>query len=104
MREATIEEQIQWVLSYIQEGSANTWKENIIEDLKAENVEYESVGNFLVELKIEFRERDSKAVKVAELKKLEQGGRTIEEFVQEIKRATRGSSFVGRALVEEFKR
>jgi len=104
MREATIEEQIQWVLSYIQEGSANTWKENIIEDLKAENMEYESVGNFLVELKIEFRERDSKAVKVAELKKLEQGGRTIEEFVQEFKRATRGSSFVGRALVEEFKR
>ena len=28
----------------------------------------------------------------------------MEEFVQEFKRAARGSSFVGRALVEEFKR
>ena len=33
MREATIEKQIQWVLSYVQEGLADICKENILEDL-----------------------------------------------------------------------
>ena len=35
---------------------------------------------------------------------MEQEGRTIEEFVQEFKRAARGSEYEGRLLVEEFKR
>jgi len=43
-------------------------------------------------------------VKAAELRKLEQGGRTMEEFIQEFKRAARGSGYEGRLLVEEFKR
>jgi len=41
---------------------------------------------------------------VAELKRLEQGERIIEEFVQEFRRAVKGSSYEGRPLVEEFKR
>jgi len=43
-------------------------------------------------------------MKVVELRKLEQGERTMEEFVQEFKRAARGSGYKGRPLVEEFKR
>ena len=46
MRGATIEEQIQWILSYIQEGLADIWKENILEDLEAEEMEFESVGEY----------------------------------------------------------
>jgi len=38
------------------------------------------------------------------LKKLEQEGRTMEEFVQEFKRAARGSGYERRLLVEKFKR
>jgi len=43
-------------------------------------------------------------VKVAELKKLEQEGKTMEEFVQEFRRAARGSRYEGCPLIEEFKR
>ena len=43
-------------------------------------------------------------MKVAELRKLEQGGRMMEEFVQELKRVARGSGYKGRPLIEEFKR
>ena len=43
------------------------------------------MGEFLAGLKKEFR-GDEKAVKVAELKKLEQEGRTMEEFMQEFKK------------------
>jgi len=39
--------------------------------LETGEVEYESVGEFLVGLKKEFGEEDEEAVKVAELKKLE---------------------------------
>jgi len=34
IREAAVEEQIQWMLSYMQRGSADVWKENTLEDLE----------------------------------------------------------------------
>jgi len=104
MRGNTVEEQVQWVLSYVQEGSADIWKENVMEELEAGEVEYESVEEFLTSLRKEFGGGEEESVKAAELRKLEQGGRTMEEFVQEFKRAARGSGYEGRLLVEEFKR
>ena len=59
---------------------------------------------FLTSLKKEFGEGEEESVKVAELRKLEQGGRTMKEFVQEFKRTARGSRYEERLLVEEFKR
>ena len=47
MREATVEEQVQWVLSYVQGESADVWKENMIEELEAGEIEYETVEEFL---------------------------------------------------------
>jgi len=104
LRGATVEEQVQWVLSYVQGGSADVWKENMMEELESGEVEYESVEEFLTILKKEFGGGEEESVKAAELRKLEQGGRTMEEFVQEFKRAARGSGYEGRPLIEEFKR
>ena len=75
-----------------------------MEELESGEVEYESVEEFLICLKKEFGGGEEESVKVAELRKLEQGGRIMEEFVQEFKRAARGSGYEGRPLVEEFKR
>ena len=80
------------------------WKKNILEDLKAGKLEFESVGEFLAEIKKEFEAREEELVKAAELRKLEQGGRTIKEFVQEFKRIAKGSRYEGRLLMEKFKR
>ena len=85
MKEAIVEEQVQWILSYVQGGSADVWRENILENLEAGEVEYKSAGEFLMELKREFGGGDEEAVKVAELRKLEQGGRIMEKFMQEFK-------------------
>ena len=104
LREATVEEQVQWVLLYVQGGSADVWKENVMEEMESGEVEYESAEEFLTSLKKEFRRGEEESIKAAELRKLEQGGRTMEEFVQEFKQATRGSGYEGRPLVEEFKR
>jgi len=104
MREATVEEQVFWVLSHVQGGSADVWKENILEELESGKMEYETAEEFLTTLKKEFGGGEEEAVKAAELRKIEQGGKTMEEFVQEFKRAARESRYKGRPLVEEFKR
>ena len=103
LRGNTVEEQVQWVLTYVQGGSADVWKENLMEELESGEVEYESVEEFLTCLKKEFGGGEEESVKAAELRKLEQGGKTMEEFVQEFKRAARGSGYERRPLVKEFK-
>jgi len=88
----------------VQGGSADVWKENVMEELEAGEVEYESVEEFLTSLRKEFGGGEEESVKIVELRRMEQGGKTMEEYVQEFKRAARGSGYEGRPLVEEFKR
>jgi len=104
MRKATVEEQVFWILSHVQGGSADIWKENVIEKLELEEVEYEMAEEFLISLKKEFGRGEEKSTKAMELRKLEQGGKTMQKFVQEFKRTARESGYKGRPLVEEFKR
>ena len=63
----------------------------MLEELEAGELEFETVEK-------------KESVKVAELRKLEQGGKTIEEFVQKFKRAARGSGYEGRLLGERRNR
>ena len=82
---------------------ADIWKKNILENLEAGEVEYKSAGDFLAEIKKEFGEGDEKLMKVAELKKIEQGSRIMKEFVQDFKRIARESGYEECPLIEEFK-
>ena len=104
LRGNTVEEQIQWILTYVQGGLADVWKENMMDELESGEIEYETVKDFLTSLRKEFGGGEEESVKAAELRKLEQGGKTMEEFVQEFKRAARGSGYEGWPLIEEFKR
>ena len=81
LREESVEGQVQWILSYVQRGSVDVWKENVIKELESGEVEYESAEEFLLSLKKEFGEEKEESVKAAELRKLEQGGRMMEKFV-----------------------
>ena len=81
MREVSVEKQIQWILSYVQEGAANIWKENVLEDLEAGKIEYELAGEFLAEIKKEFGGGEKELMKIAELKRIEQEERVMEKFV-----------------------
>jgi len=55
----------------------------MLEDLKAKALEYIVVGEFLADLKKEFSGRDDEAIKVVKSKRIEQGSRMMEVFVQE---------------------
>jgi len=96
LRGAMVKEQVQWVLLYVQGGSADVWKENVMEELESGEVEYESAEEFLTSLRKKFGGEEEESVKAVELRKLEQGGRMMEEFVQEFKRAVKGSGYEGR--------
>jgi len=61
-------------------------------------LEFETVEEFLEEIKKEFREEDK------ELKELEQGKQNIEEFIQMFKKAVKDNSYKERLLIEEFKK
>ena len=76
----------------------------MLEDLKLGLLEYKIAVEVLADIRKEFGEENKKLVKVAELKRLEQESKTMEKFVQEFRRAARGSGYEGRLLVEEFKR
>ena len=75
-----------------------------MEDLEAGEIEYESAGEFLMEIKREFGRGDKESVKVVELKRIEQESRIMEEFVQDFKRIARESGYKKRPLIKEFKR
>ena len=64
----------------------------------------QTVEQLFAKIRQEFGEFDEESRKVNELRVLEQGGKTVDEYVQEFRRAARGSDYEGRALVEEFKR
>ena len=75
-----------------------------MEDLEVGLLEYKIVEEFLTEIKKESREGDKETVKVAELKRLEQGGKMMKEFVQKFRRVARRSGYKGKLLIKEFKR
>jgi len=56
-------------------------EENIMEDLESGNLSYTTIREFLSDLKKKFEEDDNKIMKVADLKKIEQRSKIIEEFV-----------------------
>ena len=58
----------------------------------------------MADIKREFGRGNKETIKVVELKRIEQEGKTIKEFVQKFQRVVRESGYEGRPLVEEFKR
>ena len=73
-----------------------------MKDLEKGNLSY-IIEEFLSDLKEEFRRGNNKMIKVIELKKVEQGSRIIEEFVQEFRKVVKRSRYERRQLVEKFK-
>jgi len=75
-----------------------------MEELEIGEIEFKSARELLAEIKREFGGGDKELVKVVELKKIEQGERMIEEFIQDFRRVARGSEYKECLLIEEFKR
>ena len=62
-----------------------------MEDLENKSLEYVMIGEFLIDLKKEFSSENNELVKIAELKKMNQGSETMEKFVQKFRKVARSS-------------
>ena len=72
--------------------------------MKNSSLEFLVVGDFLTNLKQEFKNRNNKLIKVTELKKMKQKNKTMKNFVQKFKKVVRKSGFEGQPLIKEFKK
>ena len=95
--------QVAWVLSYMQGGIAEAWKDNLLDELAKRESEVESVEQLFTKIRNDFGEISEEERKIEQLRTIEQGGRTCDEYVQEFKKVARGSSYEGRPLIKEFK-
>jgi len=95
---------INWVLSYVQGGVAETWKDNVLDEIARGTSDVETMEELLEKMREEFGEFDEESRKTDELRLLVQGSRTCNEHVQEFRKAARESGYEGRALIDEFKR
>ena len=89
------EEKILWVLTYVQGGVVEVWKENVLEERRQRVSVVETVEELFIKMREEFREFNEESRKVDELRMLEQGGWTCDEYVQIFKKTSRGSSYEG---------
>jgi len=104
MMEEAAATQVVWVLSYMQGGIAEAWKDNLLDELAKGESEVESAEQLFAKIKDNFGETLEEERKIKQLRMIEQGGRTCNEYVQEFKKIARGSSYERRPLIEEFKR
>jgi len=95
--------QVAWVLSYVQEGIAEAWKDNLLDELAKGESKVELVEQLFTKIRNDFGKTSEEERKIEQLRTIEQGGRTCDEYVQEFKKVTRGSSYERRPLIEEFK-
>ena len=96
--------QVAWILSYVQGGIAEAWKNNLLDELAKGKSEVESAEQLFAKIRNDFGEISEKERKIEQLRTIKQGGRTCDKYVQEFKKVARGSSYEGRPLIEEFKR
>jgi len=103
MMEEVAATQVAWVLSYVQGGIAEAWKDNLLDELAKGKLEVDSAEQLFTKIRNNFGETSEEERKIEQLRTIKQGGRTYDEYVQEFKKVTRGSSYEGRPLIEEFK-
>ena len=93
MAEEAAATQVAWMLSYIQEGIAEAWKDNLLDELVKGESEVESAEQLFAKIRNDFRETSEEERKIEQLRMIEQGGRTCDKYMQEFKKVTRGSSY-----------
>jgi hypothetical protein len=97
---------IMWVLLYMMKGSADPWRENILNQFAGEfEVDpFTQVNQLYRAIEVDFGDLNERTTKVMALKKLRQGTNTYEEHIQAFRQLAWGSGYEGAPLIDEFKR
>jgi len=73
--------QVAWMLSYVQGGVVEAWKDNLMDELAKGESEVELVEQLFTKIRNNFREMSEEERKIEQLWTIEQGGRTCDEYV-----------------------
>jgi len=71
------------------------WKDNLLDELAKKESKVETAEQLFSKIVNDFGEMSEKERKIEQLRTIEQGGRTCDEYVQEFKKVARGSSYEG---------
>ena len=92
------------MLSYVQGGVAEAWKDNLMDELAKGESEMETAEQLFSKIRNDFGKISEEERKIEQLRTIEQGNRMCDKYVQEFKKVARGSGYEERPLIEEFKR
>jgi len=87
--------QVAWILSYVQGGVAEAWKDNLLDELAKGESEVDTVEKLFTKIRNDFGETSEEERKIEQLRMIEQAERTCDKYVQEFKKIARGSSYEG---------
>jgi len=96
--------QIAWMLSYVQGGVVEAWKDSLLDKLAKEESEVEITEELFTKIKNKFGEIIEEERKIEQLRTIEQEERSCNEYVQEFKNVARGNSYERRPLIKKFKK
>jgi len=75
-----------------------------LDELAKGESEVDTLEKLFTKIRNNFGETLEEERKIEQLRTIEQAGRTCDKYIQEFKKIARGSGYVGRPLIEEFKR
>ena len=84
---------IAWVLSYVQGGIAEAWKDNLLDKLLKGELEVETAEELFSKMRNEFEKTAEEKRKVEQLRTIKQRGRTCNEYVQEFKKIAKENRY-----------
>ena len=76
----------------------------MLDKLSKGESDVEIAEELFCKMRNEFGEIEKKERKIEQLRMIEQGRRTYNEYVQEFKKVARGSGYKGQSIIKEFKR
>ena len=95
---------IAWMLSYVQRGVVEAWKNNILDELSQGISEVSTATKLFAKMRNEFEKTAEEEKKTEQLRTIEQESRTHDKYVQEFKKVARESDYERGPLIEKFKR
>jgi len=74
------------MLSYVQKGVAEVWKDNLLDKLSKRELGIETVEELFTKIRNKFKETTKEKQKIEQLRTIEQGEKTCDKYIQEFKK------------------
>jgi len=94
---------IYWILSYMQTGSAKTWHDYVVALMYKGQQSFSTSDKLLKEIDRKFGDTDKRTMQLLKIRTIQQGDRSVDEYVQEFEKAALEAGYERYPLIVEFK-